>query len=589
MVVAPDPFTAYLKRAAELFEAGDIVQAGQIWQAILKKRPGHEIARAGLYKVKLYFDARATQEGLAGRKPAPPAPGSTSPTGQDPEIAGLLEQGCALYDAGRVEDALAKWIQVLAKEPGNTLAQGYIQGARRSLAQAAPEPPAAPEPAQAEPVSEVEDGERLLRDGCTLFDMGQVEEAMRKWERLLAQEPGHPLAWTYLQDARKVLGLPPMEGGGRREAPRPDLAEPPSVPAAESQDELLDRLVREGVQLYDMGMAQEAIQKWRQALEVVPGHEDASGYLAMAQRDLGAEAARPAPEPRPREQVARSVSQGPAPVLLPKRVTHVELVSEEPAPVGERVPADPVAPPAALTTRSQKAREGLDLTELVRKISLPGWMASPAFILGVIAGLVILVFGAFYYLRYRKDKALGQAVAAFKADAVNPVARSSEIANLQQTPQEIQKEAQSALTDDPLVAYFRAAELVRLNPVDAACGQLLEQAKAGLAKVDPQPASLEDFEWDLHAGNLEAADRSITPLLAQNPQDAFLKGRAGRLYAAMARAYASREMWDQAEARLRRARAILPEDGAWSARILLLGHIQSLPRQDRAMWIQLLG
>ena len=62
-----------------------------------------------------------------------------------------------------------------------------------------------------------------------------------------------------------------------------------------------------------------------------------------------------------------------------------------------------------------------------------------------------------------------------------------------------------------------------------------------------------------------------------------------RVWPAMARAYASREMWDQAEARLRRARAILPEDGAWSARILLLGHIQSLPRQDRAMWIQLLG
>ena len=64
MAEAPDPFEAYLKRATDLFEAGDIVRAGQIWQAILKKVPDHQVARAGLYRVKLYFDSRATQDGL---------------------------------------------------------------------------------------------------------------------------------------------------------------------------------------------------------------------------------------------------------------------------------------------------------------------------------------------------------------------------------------------------------------------------------------------------------------------------------------------------------------------------------------------
>ena len=111
--MASDPFETYLQRAEALFLAGDIVQAGQIWQAILKRRPGHQIARAGLYKVKLHFDARATQGGLAGQTPvqessdartaqgAPPKP-------QEPDVTRLLEQGCILYDAGHVEDALAK-------------------------------------------------------------------------------------------------------------------------------------------------------------------------------------------------------------------------------------------------------------------------------------------------------------------------------------------------------------------------------------------------------------------------------------------------------------------------------------------------
>ena len=50
-MAADDPFQAHLLRAASLFEAGDVVQAGQIWQAILKRDPTHQAARAGLYQV----------------------------------------------------------------------------------------------------------------------------------------------------------------------------------------------------------------------------------------------------------------------------------------------------------------------------------------------------------------------------------------------------------------------------------------------------------------------------------------------------------------------------------------------------------
>ncbi|HWQ10261.1 MAG TPA: hypothetical protein VN436_14170, partial [Holophaga sp.] len=235
------------------------------------------------------------------------------------------------------------------------------------------------------------------------------------------------------------------------------------------------------------------------------------------------------------------------------------------------------------------AREGLDLPELLRKISLPGWMASPVFVLGVIVALVILIFGLFYYMRYRKDKALDEAVAALKASAVMPVERDAEVAKVRQTPEEIQKEAQDALGDDPLLAYFRASELVRLNPAEAAYAQLRDQAKAGLARAVAQPATIEDFEQQYHARDFEAAERSINALLGQSPDDGGLKVQAARLCGTMAGAYASREMWTDAEARLRRGRALVPEDGAWDVRLLLLARIQAMPRKDRTPWIQLLG
>ena len=590
-----DPFSTYLKRASDLFESGDIVQAGQIWQAILKKKPDHEIARAGLYKVKLYFDARATQDGLTLARSADDGRSTQAapPVREDPEIAGLLAQGCTLYDAGHIEDAITKWVQVLFRDPGNSLARGYVDGARRTLEQApaleeAPAPAPAPAQAEPSPADAAADHERLLRDGCTLFDMGQIEDAMRKWEELLVLDPGHPLAWAYLQDARKALGLPAQQERTEEGAPEPAATQADEEPA----DERLERLLREGVQLYDMGMAQEAAGKWREILEIAPGHADAEAYLAMARRDQEAPVRPTAPRPAPPEAPLQSVAR-PQPVArIPRDQAPARIALEpgfgEPLLPVEVPPTEPVSPPA-MVSKPQKAREGLDLPELLRKISLPGWMASPVFILGIIAGLVILIFGLFYYMRYRKDKALDEAVAALKASAVMPVERDAEVAKVRQTPEEIQKEAQDALGDDPLLAYFRAAELVRLNPVEAAYTQLRDQAKAGLARASAQPAVVEDFEKLFHARDFEAAERTINALLGQNPDDGALKVRAARLCGTMAEAYASREMWTDAEARLRRGRALVPEDGAWNVKLLLLAHIQAMPRRDRTPWIPLLG
>ena len=620
MAAVTDPFASYLKRADDLFEAGDIVQAGQIWQAILKKKPDHETARAGLYKVKLYFDARATQGGLVGMKSPVPVPVPAEvPKSPDVEITRLLEQGCTLYDAGHVEDAITKWVQVLAKEPDNVLAKGYINGARRVLEQSGglresqpvPQPMgaaasvpvpasesvsmAAPVPVPAEPDIDVE---RLLRDGCTLFDMGQVEDALRKWEEILAHDPGHALARAYVLDARKDLGLAPLEEGARP-AVAPVRAEASqAAPEAEGPgDERLEALIRDGVQLYDMGMVLEATQKWQQVLDLSPGHRDAEAYLVMAQRD---QQAAPPSAPKAAPAAAREMSgqdfpglqakPQPAPEPSPRAPLELELFtdSEEQASSVEEAPKA-VTPPATLTSGQQKPRKGFNLQDALSQLSLPRWVASPVVIVGSIVGLIVLVVGAFYYMQHRKDKALRQAVESFRASAVAPVQRGSEVKDLAETPEDLRRAAQSAMGADPLMAYFKAEELARLVPSDASVAQLLERAKAGLATVDEKPATFADFEQQFKNGQLEAAEHSVSYLLSQSPDDRILRERAARLYLALAQAYAGKEQWSDVEDRLRRGQALFPSDRSWSAKLVLLSRIQSMSKSERASWVQLLG
>ncbi|HNX94118.1 MAG TPA: hypothetical protein PKL14_03065 [Holophaga sp.] len=629
MSMAKDPFESYLKQASDLFDAGDIVQAGQIWQAILKRVPDHEIARAGLYKVKLYFDARATQGGLDHAKNGgTPAPAPTA----HPEVVRLLEQGCTLYDAGHAEDALQRWEKVLELDPDNVLAKGYITGARRAQETSAadsprntgiivmreadsepgsgsawvpsPVPAPNPEPAQGvspDPAADPDvDLDKLLRDGCTLYDMGQPEDALRKWEQLLAIDPGHALAQAYAQDARKELGLPPVEAGG----PVAPIAEPMEADAhgtaleanagwgaeASADLEQLDRILREGVQLYDMGMAQEATDKWRQILETVPDHPDALAYLAMAERDAQRPAPAAVPPPPPPAYQPPSRPAAPPPQI---QVAEIPAPAIEPRPEPSEGPesSPAAAPPQALTKPVPAApvRKGVDLPQALQSVSLPSWLASPKVILFSIVGLVCVIVGSASYHQWHKEVLLRRAVESSRLEALAPVARSAQVFSLQETPESIRKEAEKTLGEEPLIAYYRAQEGVRLNPTDPAAVQLFERAKAGLAAATSASANLKEFDRQIENGDLDAASRIIGQLLAQTPEDGDLKARAGRLYRYMSQLHATKEHWQDASDCLRRGRAMFPFDKSWNSRLKLLEQVQAMSKADRAPWIQLLG
>lgn len=699
-----DPYESHLQRAASLFESGEIVQAGQIWQAILKKSPNHEIARAGLYKVKLFFDARATQGGLVSPETKkaladihqpPPLPATIQADALSvDDIPSLLEQGCTLYDSGLIEEALSKWNHVLTLEPRNTLARGYANGARRALGleplpdappanspvaseeetrtltpspaettflpssvQPIPDVPSAPKvlptapseaplPSQPAPASEELDIERLLRDGCTLYDMGEAESALRKWEQILTVEPNHPLAFEYVRSARKDLGLPPLEQGG---ALLPPLASSPktasSAPQTNAQEEdALERMLRDAVQLYDMGMIEEAISKWEEILKLKPDQKEASEYLAMARRDQAAAppaSATPRPSPHP--------PQPPAPPPPPQPAVHptqeksaslepllreaehlfnlqnfdgaaqayqkilaadptngralqgyqeakshanakVQPIQESEAPVEEQTKQPTFtdsAPPEALTHTPESLRRRLDIEAPLRSSGLLPFLQSPKIVLGTLAGIVILILAIFLINKYKREAMLRATVANEKANAIAKVASASKIENLAENPDAIRQEARSALSTDPLRAYFRAQELIRLNPGDAAAAQIIEQAKAACSQAQPH-GTLKDLDAMLQKRDLESAQSLVMDLLKQTPDDGALRARAARICLAMTQYYASKHQWDDAQDQLIRGRAMFPSDKSWQAKLAFLNKFQSLPASEQSAWVQLL-
>ncbi len=280
--MAGDPYAPHLERARALFAGGEVLQAGQIWQAILKKQPDHAEARTGLLQVKRWMESRRAPEPAASAaappaapepaapEPAAPEPIAPEPIEPEPMVAAALPEP-APYVAGRAFKSTLPYKPIKAEDPG-------------------PEPTAAEEEAipAVEPEvrpggfdsDELEPVERLLKEGCTLFDMGQTEDALLKWEQILAQDPGHALARAYIAQAHQELGYEPAEMAVAAPPPAPP---PVAAPAPQVEPE---ELLRRASQLYEMGSLEESITTLERILELDPGHADAQRFLLLAKREL---------------------------------------------------------------------------------------------------------------------------------------------------------------------------------------------------------------------------------------------------------------------------------------------------------------
>jgi tetratricopeptide (TPR) repeat protein len=605
----PDPYAPHLRQADDFFARDEIVKAGQIWQAILKQQPTHAEARERLLLVKQRL--LALREAEAAAAPPPPAPPVTIPEPIAPAPPPVAE--AVLVAPVGVSEPV--WPEPILPEPVPT--------------------PEAPPPEPARVITGTLDPERLVAHGCTLYDMGQTEDALHKWEQALALDPAHALARGYANGVRRELGLPPLV------APA-DAA--PAVLETRAQDEDIDKLLREAVQLYDMGLEEEAISKWERVLVLEPHRHEVEGYLRQARVEV-ANSRTPPPAPEPaatapsatgpealdlklrqaehlltlqrHEEAAFTFQQAlglapgnaralqglercrkpsgrsapiedprPAPAVTLDSRGRIAMAVDEPSYADE---PRGIEPPAALLMATPAPREGLSLPDRFRGAAeqMP-WLKNPIVLTLAGGGLLVLLAGSALVHSYRKDQALKEDVSAARAAAVAPVAQQAQVPDLAETPAALRQEAEATLGTDPLRAYLRAETLVARNPGDAAGPQLLERARAGLPG-GVTGASLAEFQKHLQNGDLEAAARVMDALLRAQPGDGDLRTRAARLHLTLCSAHAAQGKWDEAQEDLFRGRALFPGDRIWQARLKLLDRVKTLPKAKQAEWLSLLG
>jgi len=420
-------------------------------------------------------------------------------------------------------------------------------------------------PVQVELHHAEEDLEKLLREAVQLYDMGLVEEAISKWERVLVLEPQRHEVEGYLRQAR-------LEAASAASSPAPFQAPPaPAAPGSEA----LDLKLRQGEHLLNLQRRDEAAFTFQQALALDPGNARALQGLERCRKPSGQPVS---------EMGTRSA---PAPVLSLDAQGRIPMAVEE-----AHSPMEPVGvePPAALLKAAPAPREGLSLPDRFREAAekMP-WLKEPKLLAGLGGGVLVLVVGIGLIHSYQKDQALKEEVRAARAAAVAPLAQQAQAPELAESPAALRQEAEATLTTDPLRAYLRAETLLSRNPGEASGPQLLEKARAGLRQGGVTGASLPEFQKHLQNGDLEAALKVIDALLRAQPGDQDLRARAARLDLTLCFAHASQAKWDEAREDLLRGRALFPGDKTWQARLKLLEHVKALPKAQQPAWIALLG
>jgi tetratricopeptide (TPR) repeat protein len=467
-----DPFEAHLRRAEASFRAGDFRQAGQIWQAILKRDPAHLAAREGLLQVKRALES--------------PDPAEPPPTAVDrEELDTLLRQASQLWDLGVPDDAIEKWERVLDLDPQNEEARAFITMVRREQAEAAAAPPRlTPTSPRPEPPPEPQ-----------------------------------PVAPT-LSNNEPTSSLPTLVHEG--EDPR----------------------LRQGEHLLELRRFDEAIFTFQQVLAQYPDDFRARKGLDQAEEGL---------RPRPRQ----------APTADPARVNL----------------------PATVTAFPGK-RLGLDIPEPLRVLAAHPLVQSPLTWAATIAVVILGSVAISFWRQAAKDRQLKADLNRLIQEALMPAVRASSVVDLEESTAKILAEARSVLSEDPLRAYHRAKEALRRTPEDPAAAQMLEQARAALAPAEPPPQTVPSAHQK--AADIDGAMGALRLQLLASPDDPALLRRAASLQGALAQAQAFNGKWDAAKEHLLCARALFPQDRAWNARLYLLDHIPSQPKPEQAGWIALL-
>ena len=234
-----------LQNAWRLHQAGQLDQAAQLYNEVLRANPRH----LGALQMLGYLHFQRGELGDADRLMERAL--KLNPNSVD----ALYNRGCVQQALGRAKDALASFDRALALKPdyapamvsrGNVLAQhGRFADALASYDLALAMMPAS--------------GELLLNRGNALFELGRYQDALQNYEQALAKDPQQPLIWNNRGNALAELGRSQDAIASFTRA----LALAPNYP---------DGYVSRAAQLVKLGREDDALRDYEKAIALDPSN-----------------------------------------------------------------------------------------------------------------------------------------------------------------------------------------------------------------------------------------------------------------------------------------------------------------------------
>jgi tetratricopeptide (TPR) repeat protein len=625
--VAKKTLAEHLQQASLLFGVGEVVKAGQIWQAILKVHPLNNEAKAGLLKVRdiLSKVPADSPEGPidpeSQRKLGTPrlslesklrmsltVPEVSATNGQSlahPDAELLMKQGRAHYDQGSLHEALEAWEKALEMDPNNNLALSYARGVRKELGLPVSEAPRGPQ----DPPSPLSPSKNKL---------GELA-GHAPWTPVSEKTGQHPN--TDPNGSETAQGAKHQDGATN------------GTTGNNWQLEDIASQIERGSQLYKNGKIAEAITAWESALSMDPGNALTKGYLAMAREDLvdKRQSTSDGTSPKKHEALTEYAPFGlgrlngaahcasaagladSSDAVPPSNslssavgVHNLETAADihgkvridgghgahdlrqVSRPVGPSRESAPAKMPTVILEKQAQNRQGPGLPKKLHGVPFLSRLFRPMAI-KVASLLIFISAGAATWIAWAKRDAILRATkAAIVGDAIKTANQSIKAADLGQSKDELKLEVKSALSSDPLRAYMLVKELISRDPNDTSPAKMLEQAKQAMAAA-PKVRTDGDLGRFLSAGAFDDAEALLKSTLMQNPNNMRVRENLARVCLMHAKHLIANGQWGNAHSKLLMGAALYPMDFSWQARIKFLENIQSYSKEDYIRWAEMLG
>lgn len=197
------------------------------------------------------------------------------------ELRVLYGKGMLDYQRGEVVEAIRAWEELLLKDPLYSGVKGDLEKARVIARQQG---------------KKGELSGQYFADGMAAYKMGKLSEALGWWSKALEVDPQHVETRKIRDEVIKQKSQKAQEFFGKnqfepaiilwKEALQIDPANLEVsqliIRAQTMFEERVNKPYQDGIRAYNRGQYLEAIQKWRQALDIDPTYEEMKIYMVKA-------------------------------------------------------------------------------------------------------------------------------------------------------------------------------------------------------------------------------------------------------------------------------------------------------------------